>query len=229
MHAHFCGVLGYLQHSLRKSISPKLRGNLDCYQLRWSGSVSSNNLQGESEGTFPYFWGARFSKEKKESHNTLKNNSSIEKWTFLVCSWHFLQWNLLLWSFWCFSVSQLMPRMHFRSLIEGTVILLCKCVKLYFDLYRFKNKYNLFLYWENLHQLLSSLLLHYVLFTVLQLPSFKCCCILLRLLVSVTVPSLSEKLCSSSVVVLCSINLSYFFHLSWSAIFFLCLRVGEGS
>lgn len=52
----FCRVLGYLWHSFRKSYCSKLREYLGCCQLRWSEGVSTNNLQCESEGTFPSFF-----------------------------------------------------------------------------------------------------------------------------------------------------------------------------
>lgn len=170
-----------------------------------------------------FFWGgARFSKEKKESHSTFKNNSSVEKWTF-VCSWHifFAVKLVALQLLMMFSVSQLMPTMHFSCLLEGTVVLLCKCVKFYFDLYRFKTKQNLFLYWENF---ISAFI-----FSFMFLLFFSCWSSIAAVCFCFAVLSLSDNLCSSSVIVFCSTN--WVNSSTWAEVLciLLSLRVGEGS
>lgn len=85
-----------------------------------------------------------------------------------------------------------MPTMHFRCLIEGTVVLLCKYVNFYFDLYRSENKQNLFLYWENFLSVFSfSSIIFFLLF-------LSCSCILLLLVSLVS--------CVPPVIVFCSTN-----------------------
>lgn len=114
----------------------------------------------------------RFSKYK-ELHNTFKNNSSIGKWTFLLCSWHifftlkFTALQLLV-MFFCFSGDAYNT---FQTLYAS----IRKHVKFYFDLYGFKTKvcsYN-----ENF---IPSLNFSFVMFfTLLQLLKLKHICILL--------------------------------------------------
>lgn len=89
-----------------------------------------------------------------------------------------------------------MPAMHFRCLVEVTVVFLRK----YFDLYRFINKICSYI-GKILYRLLTSPSLCSSCYSSAADLQYRCI-----LLLSVTIPSLSDKLCSSSVIVFCSTN-----------------------